>query len=87
VKVERRNNASLYLPSLANSFALARIVSGSIEGKTFMGGWIDLEERKLVGLPPELREDLNQLPHTNDFKILTKEDTRKFGKSPKNLEQ
>jgi len=61
------------------------------KGKNFatceaMGGWIDLVERKLVGLPEELREDLNKLSHTDDFRILTKVDTRKFGKAPKDLE-
>ncbi len=60
-------------------------------GKNFatceaMGGWIDLVERKLVGLPEELKEDLNKISHTDDFKILTKDDTRKFGKVPKHLE-
>lgn len=48
-----------------------------------MGGWIDLEERKLTGLPRELFENLNNLSHTEDFRVLTKEDTRKFGKVPK----
>ena len=48
-----------------------------------MGGWIDLKERKLTGLPAELFENLNSLDHTSDFRTLTKEDTRKFGKRPK----
>lgn len=52
-----------------------------------MGGWIDLQERKLTGLPSELFSNLNSLIHTNDFKILTKEDTRKFNKKPQNLQQ
>ena len=48
-----------------------------------MGGWIDLKERKLTGLPLELFTNLDNLEHTSDFKILTKEDTRKFNKRPK----
>lgn len=51
-----------------------------------MGGWIDLKERKLIGLPENMRKDIDKIPHTKDFKILTKEDTRKFGKAPKDLE-
>ncbi|MFD2517230.1 acyl-CoA thioesterase [Salinimicrobium flavum] len=51
-----------------------------------MGGWIDLKERKLTGLPPELFKKLDSLSHTEDFRILTKEDTRKFGKHPRHIE-
>jgi len=50
-----------------------------------MGAWIDLKERKLTKLPKALRDNLDSLSHTDDFKILTKEDTRKFGKKPKHL--
>ncbi len=50
-----------------------------------MGGWIDLKERKLRDLPSELFENLNTLSKTEDFKIISKEDTRKFGQIPKNL--
>ena len=48
-----------------------------------MGAWIDLKERKLTKLPQEMYENINNLAHTDDFRILTKEDTRKFGKKPK----
>lgn len=48
-----------------------------------MGGWMDLKDRKLTGLPPKLFEKLNDLHHTSDFRVLTREDTRKFGKRPK----
>lgn len=48
-----------------------------------MGAWIDLTERKLTNLPEELYENINKLSRTDDFRILTKEDTRKFGKRPK----
>ena len=51
-----------------------------------LGGWIDLNTRKLTGLPPELFQKLDHLEHTQDFKVLTKEDTRKFDKRPRDLE-
>ncbi|MFZ0489667.1 MAG: acyl-CoA thioesterase [Salegentibacter sp.] len=50
-----------------------------------MGAWIDLKERQLTALPEELFANLNSLSHTEDFRILTKEDTRKFGKRPKDM--
>ncbi|APG60691.1 acyl-CoA thioesterase [Christiangramia salexigens] len=50
-----------------------------------MGSWIDLEERKLTVLPDELYEKISHTPRSEDFRILTKEDTRKFGKKPKDL--
>lgn len=52
-----------------------------------LGGWIDLKERKLTGLPEELYGNLNSLTRTADFRVLTKEDTRKYGKKPKDLEK
>lgn len=51
-----------------------------------MGAWIDLKERKLIGLPEELYNKLNNLTHASDFKILTKEDTRRFNKRPVDLD-
>ena len=51
-----------------------------------MGGWIDLKERKLTGLPPEMVENLDSLTHTDDFKVLTKEDTRKHGRKPQDID-
>lgn len=50
-----------------------------------MGGWIDLQTRKLRDLPESLFSALNQLNKTEDFKILTKEDTRKYQQYPKDL--
>lgn len=50
-----------------------------------MGGWIDLTERKLRELPEELLTNLGNLGKTDDFKVLTKEDTRKFNQVPKNI--
>ena len=50
-----------------------------------MGGWINLSERKLRNLPEDLLKSLSSLSKTDDFKILTKEDTRKFGQVPQHL--
>ncbi|WP_028376952.1 acyl-CoA thioesterase [Leeuwenhoekiella sp. MAR_2009_132] len=50
-----------------------------------MGAWIDLKERKLTALSEELIANLAKLEHTEDFKILTKEDTRRYGKKPQDL--
>lgn len=60
------------------------------KGKNFarcemMGGWIDLKERKLTGLPKKLIENFDALDKTDDFKILTKEDTRKYSQRPHDL--
>ncbi|QHI37700.1 hypothetical protein IMCC3317_30810 [Kordia antarctica] len=60
-------------------------------GKNFasceiMGAWIDLKSRQLIGLPTEFNKALRDVPRAKTFKILTKEDTRKFGKKPENLE-
>ncbi len=60
------------------------------KGKNFarcemMGAWIDLEKRKLTSLPKELYENLDKLGHTEDFKVLTREDTRRFGHKPENI--
>ena len=51
-----------------------------------MGGWIDLKERQLTGLPEELYQRLDNIERTADFRVLTKEDTRRFGKKPVDLE-
>ena len=50
-----------------------------------MGGWIDLKTRKLRDLPEILFTALNTLSKTENFKLLTKADTRKFNQIPKNL--
>ncbi|RMA66148.1 acyl-CoA thioesterase [Ulvibacter antarcticus] len=50
-----------------------------------MGAWIDLTTRKLTGLPKELFGYLEGLDKTDDFRIMTKEDTRRFGQVPKDL--
>ena len=50
-----------------------------------LGAWINLKTRALTGLPTEFLSEMDTFPKSNDFKILTKEDTRKFGKKPINL--
>jgi len=60
-------------------------------GKNFascemMGGWIDLNARKLTGLPEEILEKFNAFEKTDDFEVITKEDTRKNNIRPRDLE-
>ncbi|MER3375624.1 MAG: thioesterase family protein [Allomuricauda sp.] len=60
------------------------------EGKNFarcqmMGAWIDLKERKLIGLPEEFLQAFGRMEKADDFKVLTKADTRKFVQIPKDL--
>ncbi|MBR9845045.1 MAG: thioesterase [Algicola sp.] len=50
-----------------------------------LGAWIDLNSRKLTALPELLLQRSEAFPKTKHFKLLTKEDTRVPGKSPKNL--
>ena len=50
-----------------------------------MGSWLDLNSRRLTRLPQHLLKPLEHLVKTEDYKILTKEDTRKFGVKPKPL--
>ncbi|MEM9362887.1 MAG: thioesterase family protein [Bacteroidota bacterium] len=59
-------------------------------GKNFarcemMGAWMDLKERKLIGLPQEFLDAFNTMERDEDFKTLTRADTRKFAKVPKDL--
>lgn len=49
------------------------------------GSWIDLKQRKLTALPTELQHKLMDLPKTDDFRQLTKEEMRSAGKAPKDL--
>jgi acyl-CoA thioester hydrolase len=49
------------------------------------GAWIDLKTRKLSGLPEDLLELAHKFPKSESFKVLTKEDTRKFGVKPKHM--
>lgn len=50
-----------------------------------LGAWIDLSTRKLTTPPPELTTFRDGIDNTVDFKILTKEDTRKFNQYPIDL--
>ena len=59
-------------------------------GKNFahcqiMGAWIDLKTRTLTGLVHEFLGAFNKVPKGDGFKVLTKEDTRKFSVRPKDL--
>ena len=45
----------------------------------------NLQTRKLRDIPELLFSALNNLDKTNDFKVLTKEDTRKHKQSPEDL--
>ena len=50
------------------------------------GAWIDLTARKLTVLPAPLLALADKFPKSEDFKILTKADTRKHGVKPIPLE-
>ncbi len=47
-----------------------------------MGAWIDLETRRLTVLPETISKRFENLKKSEDFKFLTKEDTRKHGIKP-----
>ena len=46
------------------------------------GAWIDLNARTLTGLPKPLLELTDEFPKSENFKILTKADTRRHGVKP-----
>jgi acyl-CoA thioester hydrolase len=50
-----------------------------------MGSWIDIKTRALKALPKHLLITLEVLEKTEDFKVLTKKDTRKHGVMPKKI--
>ncbi|TKD65302.1 thioesterase family protein [Flavobacterium sp. ASW18X] len=50
-----------------------------------MGAFIDMKKRSLTGLPKEILDVFLQEERAEDFRFLTKEDTRKFAKIPKDL--
>lgn len=50
-----------------------------------MGAWMGLADRKLTSLPRIFKDAFEKVERTENFKTLTKEDTRKFAKVPKNL--
>ena len=47
-----------------------------------LGAWMDFKDRKLIPLPEEFLRDFDDLPRTENFRVLTKEDTRRYGKKP-----
>ena len=49
--------------------------------------WIDLATRKLGRVPGEMLEKIRSFPRSANFKILTKEDTRKHGRLPVDLSE
>lgn len=49
------------------------------------GGWIDLKQRKLTGLPEDLLALANKFPKSESYKVLTKADTRKYNVRPKRM--
>ncbi|WP_298792371.1 acyl-CoA thioesterase [uncultured Allomuricauda sp.] len=60
------------------------------EGKNFarcemMGAWMDLKERKLTDLPQVFLDAFHKMETTEDFKVLTKADTRKHVQIPVDL--
>ncbi len=50
-----------------------------------MGSWIDLKTRKLTGLDAIFLKRFEDIQKANGYRILTKEDTRRFVKIPKHL--
>ncbi len=50
-----------------------------------LGAWMNLRERKITALPEALAELIKEFPKAKDFKVLTKEDTRKHGRIPKDI--
>ncbi|WP_066226003.1 acyl-CoA thioesterase [Formosa haliotis] len=50
-----------------------------------LGAWMDLKTRKLTALPEELLSLADVFPKSENFKILTKADTRQGGKIPRPL--
>jgi len=47
--------------------------------------WIDIKKRKFGTVSKELLGIIEAFPRSENFKILTKEDTRKYGRKPKDL--
>ena len=48
-----------------------------------LGSWIDLTTRKLTLLPSPLYQTFDKMEHSDDFRILTKDDTRSHENIPK----
>lgn len=50
-----------------------------------MGGWFSLETRKLTAMTEDMLKQLHSVEKAEDFRWLTKEDTRKHARLPKDL--
>ncbi len=50
-----------------------------------MGAFIDMKKRSLTGLPQEILDVFLNEERAEDFRFLTKEDTRKYARIPKDL--
>ncbi|WP_298542216.1 thioesterase family protein [uncultured Aquimarina sp.] len=50
-----------------------------------MGAWLDLKIRKLIPLPEEMLGLMEAIDRTNDFRILTSKDTKKYDKTSVDL--
>lgn len=50
-----------------------------------MGSWIDMKTRRIAALPDSLLELIAEMEKTEDFKSITKEDTRKYQQLPVDL--
>ena len=50
-----------------------------------IGGWIDLQQRKLIPLPDKFLSVFETMEKPEGFRILTAEDTRKYAKRPQDL--
>ena len=46
------------------------------------GAWMNLSERKITALAPELFQRIKSFPRSADFKLLNKQDTRAHGEFP-----
>ncbi|MEO9894287.1 acyl-CoA thioesterase [Aurantibacter sp.] len=51
-----------------------------------MGAWISLETRNLIGLPDDFLALFNKVERPEGFRVLTKENTRKYAKVPIDIE-
>lgn len=51
-----------------------------------MGAWMDLKTRKLIGLTNDFLKSFSGVEKAEGFRVLTKEDTRRFAKAPKDIQ-
>ncbi|MCM4154872.1 thioesterase family protein [Gramella sp. AN32] len=82
LELDAISNNGMYFEFLHNMYDSKGNHCASCE---MMGAWINLETRKLTALPQELMEGMLQMTKTKNFKTITKEDTRRFGKLPQNI--